>query len=316
MTNLLDRRGFLAGSSALIAALSLPRAGLSQTAPLGLRATTRSLDIDGRAATVFGLVNGAGGQGLVLDPGQRFLVNLTNDLDVPTIVHWHGQIPPNVQDGVPDMPLPLLRPGETRSYDFEPAAGTHWMHSHVPVQEMQLLAAPLIVRRPDDVKADRQEVTIFLHDFSFRPPEEVLDEIRSGKGHPEPETADDAQGANAHAGHDMGAMGTSGMSAMEGMEGMTAAGMGGMAMDLNDFNFDAYLANDRTLSDPEIVAVEKGGRVLLRVINGAAATVFWIACGDVPARLVAVDGQPVQALPAARFGVAMGQRLDIELDLP
>ncbi|HRM73924.1 MAG TPA: multicopper oxidase domain-containing protein, partial [Paracoccus sp. (in: a-proteobacteria)] len=33
-------------------------------------------------------------------------------------------------------------------------------------------------------------------------------------------------------------------------------------------------------------------------------------------RLVAVDGQPVHPLPGTRFGVAMGQRLDIELDLP
>jgi hypothetical protein len=42
-------------------------------------------------------------------------------------------------------------------------------------------------------------------------------------------------------------------------------------MDLNDFDFDAYLVNDRTLSDPEVVRVEKGGRVLLQIINAAAA---------------------------------------------
>ena len=112
---------------------------------VALPAATRTLDIDGRAATVFGLA-GPGGQGLILDPGQRFRVDLTNDLDVDTIIHWHGQIPPNAQDGVPDMPMPLLAPGETRSYDFEARPGTHWMHSHVPLQEMQLLAAPLIVR--------------------------------------------------------------------------------------------------------------------------------------------------------------------------
>ena len=152
-------------------------------APLSLSAATRTLDIDGRAATVFGLA-GPGGQGLVLDPGQRFRVDLTNDLDVGTIIHWHGQIPPNAQDGVPDMPMPLLAPGETRSYDFEARPGTHWMHSHVPIQEMQLLAAPLIVRSQEDLTADRQEVVMFLHDFSFKSPEEVLAEItrRTGRG--------------------------------------------------------------------------------------------------------------------------------------
>ncbi|MEI2686638.1 MAG: multicopper oxidase domain-containing protein [Cypionkella sp.] len=35
-------------------------------------------------------------------PAQRFRVDLTNALDEETIIHWHGQIPPNVQDGVPE----------------------------------------------------------------------------------------------------------------------------------------------------------------------------------------------------------------------
>lgn len=314
MTCTLNRRGFLTASAAMAAAFVIPRAGFAQPAALALQATTRTLDINGRAATVFGLINGNGTPGLTLDPGQRFLLDLTNDLTEPTIIHWHGQIPPNAQDGVPDMPLPLLQQGETRAYDFEAAAGTHWMHSHVPIQEMQLLAAPLIVRRPEDLRADRQEVTMFLHDFSFRPPEEVLDEIRSGKGHDEAAEADMSQPADPHAGHDMG--GGMAMNGMSEMSGMSMPGMAGMQMDLNDFDFDAYLVNDRTLSDPEVVRVEKGGRVLLRVINGAAATVFWLDSGEVSGRLVAVDGQPVQPLSGTRFGLAMGQRLDIELDLP
>ncbi|NNU82263.1 multicopper oxidase family protein, partial [Halovulum dunhuangense] len=290
---------------------------------------TRTLDIDGRAASVFGLA-GPGGQGLVLDPGQRFRVDLTNNLDVETIIHWHGLIPPNAQDGVPDMPMPLLAPGETRSYDFEARPGTHWMHSHVPIQEMHLLAAPLIVRSAEDVAADRQEVVMFLHDFSFKSPEEVLAEIagghgggghgaHGGHGGAQPMQAMPMDGMGAMPGMDHGAMGHGGMGGMPmgnmpGMGGMM--GMGGMTMDLNDYDWDAYLANDRTLSDPEVVRVERGGRIRLRVINAAAATVFWIDTGAATARLVAVDGHAVQPLPGNRFGLAMGQRLDLEIDLP
>ena len=165
---------------------------------------------------------------------------------------------------------------------------------------MQLLAAPLIIRRPEDVSADRQEVTLFLHDFSFKPPAEVLAEIAGGA---------------AMAGMDHGQMGQGGREGMD-MSGMDKSEAGGMAMDLNDYNFDAYLANDRTLADPEIVTVEKGGKVLVRVINAAAATVFWIDTGRLQGQLVAVDGEPVQPLAGTRFGIAMGQRLDILLDLP
>ena len=113
--NPLSRRGFLAAGAAMLAYAHLPRIAAAQgAAPLSLHAATRTLDIDGRAATVWGLA-GPGGQGLVLDPGQRFRVDLTNDLDVGTIIHWHGQIPPNAQDGVPDMPLRRARPVPTIS---------------------------------------------------------------------------------------------------------------------------------------------------------------------------------------------------------
>lgn len=135
---------------------------------------------------------------------------------------------------------------------------------------------------------------MLLHDLSFAPPEEVLASLGVGA------MAGMDHGAPA-AEHDMGAM-----------DGMT----GGMAMDVNDIAFDAYLANDRTLDDPEAVAVEPGGRVRLRVVNAASATAFWIDTASVPAALVAVDGEDVEPLQGSRFGLSMGQRVDLLLDLP
>ena len=103
------------------------------------------------------------------------------------------------------------------------------------------------------------------------------------------------------------------------MGGMAMGGMGigGMGMmDLNDIEYDAYLANDRTLDDPEIVQVEKGGRVRLRIINGATATAFTIDTGTVVGSLAAVDGMAVEPVTGTRFPISMGQRLDIVLQLP
>ena len=57
--------------------------------------------------------------------------------------HRHGRIPPNAPDGVPDIALPMLKPGELRAFDYAAMPGTCWMHSHVPVPVMQLLAVPL-----------------------------------------------------------------------------------------------------------------------------------------------------------------------------
>lgn len=87
-------------------------------------------------------------------------------------------------------------------------------------------------------------------------------------------------------------------------------------MDLNDINYDAYLANDRTLDDPEVVAVERGGRVRLRIINGATATGFTIDLGRLSGMLVAVDGQSIIPLAVQQVPLTMGQRADIRIDLP
>jgi FtsP/CotA-like multicopper oxidase with cupredoxin domain len=92
--------------------------------------------------------------------------------------------------------------------------------------------------------------------------------------------------------------------------------MAGMEMDLNDVEFDAYLANDRTLADPDVVRVAPGGRLRLRIINAAASTNFWLGLGGLEGSLIAVDGLPVEPVAGKRFPIAIAQRLDIRLTLP
>jgi FtsP/CotA-like multicopper oxidase with cupredoxin domain len=123
---------------------------------------------------------------------------------------------------------------------------------------------------------------------------------------PHPVAAAWTMGGAWHGIGDMGNMADGRHGSRRGMDMGGMGGMDGMAMDLNDYDWDAYLANDRTLSRPRGGAVERGGRIRLRVINAAAATVFWIETGTAQARLVAVDGHAVQPLTGNRFGLAMG----------
>jgi FtsP/CotA-like multicopper oxidase with cupredoxin domain len=99
--------------------------------------------------------------------------------------------------------------------------------------------------------------------------------------------------------------------------GMGAMSMGsGMAMDLNDVDYDAFLANDRTFADPEVIRTEPGGRVRLRLINAASSTQFWIDLGALTGTVVAVDGHTVRPVRDTRLPLAMAQRLDVLIDLP
>jgi FtsP/CotA-like multicopper oxidase with cupredoxin domain len=85
---------------------------------------------------------------------------------------------------------------------------------------------------------------------------------------------------------------------------------------LNDVVYDAYLANDRTLDDPEVVSVEKGGIVRLRIINGAAASNMWIDLGHLDGELIAVDGGAIHPVRGRIFPLAIAQRADLRVRIP
>lgn len=299
----MKRREILSGMLLGTAALSLPPGllrpafGAEAEARKTLSIIRRTIEVNGKAASVFGLQQPDGATGLRFRAGDAFNVLLRNETAESTIMHWHGLTPPWPSDGVGDAPLPLIAAGEERSYDFPVGGpGTHWMHAHT-LQEQALLAAPLIVSNPDDDSRDEQEVVILLHDFSFSTPEELLSGLTG----------------NGAVTTDHGGMAMPDAAPMAGMD-MTGAGV--MAIDLNDIEYDAYLANDRTLDDPEVVVVERGGRVRVRIINGATATAFTIDFGEIEGELIAVDGQDIAPIKGRRFPMSMGQRIDVRLELP
>jgi FtsP/CotA-like multicopper oxidase with cupredoxin domain len=301
----MNRRKFMGTAAAAAVTVSLPpllrpASGASDPRDV-LRIVRRGIEVNGRSADVFGLIGTSGKPGLSITAGQDFNVSLRNETEDPTIVHWHGLTPPWTQDGVADAHMPAMNGRSERRFKFPVgAAGTHWMHAHT-LQEQSLLAAPLIVK--DNEPRDEQDVVIMLHDFSFATPEEILTRLKNGTA---------KQGASGNSiviwsgtthGH-------------ETVPGTPQIPHDGTNLHLNDIDYDAYLANDRTLDDPEVVQVEPGGRVRLRIINGATATAFTIDLGDIVGNLIAVDGQDVSPVAGFRFPVAMGQRIDIRLHLP
>ena len=301
----MNRRDFalaLAGT-ALLPGLGVTPALAAQPAPKLLTVMRRTIEVNGKAASVFGIAGPDGKQGLEMVLGEPFRVRVQNATDAETIVHWHGLTPPFGQDGVVMPGQPAISPGQFQDYDFaNTRSGTHWMHSHLGLQEQQMLAAPLIVHESAEAAQAEQQHVVLLHDFTFRDPADILRELQGGGGE--------------HAGHmtDHGTMDHSLMDHSQMGHGGSMAMQGG-AM-LNDVRYDAYLANDRTLDDPEVVAVERGGTIRLRIINAAAASNMWIDLGGLEGELIAVDGHAIYPLKASRFPLAVAQRADIRLAIP
>ena len=64
--------------------------------------------------------------------GDHIRIVVLNQLDQPTVVHFHGMTVPNAQDGVPYITQDPIMPGQTWTYDFtiKDPPGMYVYHSH------------------------------------------------------------------------------------------------------------------------------------------------------------------------------------------
>ncbi len=124
---------------------ALPGASTSDEVEISLRATaTETAILPGKATRTWSyrgevLAGDAGvvehipgsylGPILRLRKGQKVRVRFTNELDEPSIVHWHGLHVPQEADGHPRL---AIDPGETYTYEYtvHNRAGTYWYHPH------------------------------------------------------------------------------------------------------------------------------------------------------------------------------------------
>jgi FtsP/CotA-like multicopper oxidase with cupredoxin domain len=92
------------------------------------------------------------GPTLHVDQGSEITVQVRNDGDVPTTVHWHGLRLENRYDGVPHETQQPIQIGGSFAYKLQfPDAGLYWYHPHMRedfAQEMGLYGA--IVVEPSD----------------------------------------------------------------------------------------------------------------------------------------------------------------------
>lgn len=95
--------------------------------------------------------------------GDTLVVELDNQLDGPTTIHWHGLHVPFEMDGVAWMRDPV-GPGETFTYRFElQQAGTFWYHPHFDTDRQVEggLHGVLIVEDPAEPATDEELVLVF-----------------------------------------------------------------------------------------------------------------------------------------------------------
>ncbi len=114
----------------------------------------------GKTVEAWGFNKQLPGPVLRANVGDTLIVRLTNNLNEPTTIHWHGICLPAAMDGTDGVQKPVA-PGETFEYRFVvPDAGTFWYHSHAneTVQMERGMYGALIVEDETDVVTDGERI--------------------------------------------------------------------------------------------------------------------------------------------------------------
>lgn len=113
--------------------------------------------------------------------GEQVVVHVTNHMQEPSSVHWHGILVPGLMDGVKDFNgYPGIAAGKTFTYRFTVQQnGTYWYHSHTSGQEQDGLYGALIIRpkNVDPIQADRAAVVMFS-DFSAETAQDIMANLK------------------------------------------------------------------------------------------------------------------------------------------
>jgi FtsP/CotA-like multicopper oxidase with cupredoxin domain len=269
----------------------------------------------GRTVKVAALTRSNGEQGYSPEKAEGFHVEIINQLPVPTSIHWHGLVLPNLMDGVPFVTQDPIPPGDSRRYDFPlKQSGSYWMHSHYGLQEQQLLSAPMVIRSPTQSNVADAEFTVVFSDFSFTSPKDILKGLIGKKPAMKGKIHDSMSDSKP-------------MSMTEQKQSLVVQQWDEASKRLVsrevqaalpdvDVKYDALMANRRTIDNPQIFEVKPGQRVLLRLMGAASATNFFIDTGALDATIIATDGEDVQPLKGNFFQLSTAQRLDLLVTIP
>ena len=137
---------------------TLPEARPSELVPmadgdtleLGVSMVRRT--IDGHEMIMFGYGGQYPGPLIQAPQHSTIVVRVTNEIQMPTTIHWHGIRIDNRFDGVPGVTQEPIGPGESFTYEVNvPDAGMFWYHPHVreDVQQDLGLFGNLLVTSPD-----------------------------------------------------------------------------------------------------------------------------------------------------------------------
>ena len=303
----IDRRVLLTGAALLPIAGMSPRLALAEeesastaNADYTLRIATGLAELSPDHIVSTTLYNGQfPGPLLRFKEGQRAVVDVHNDTDVPELVHWHGQTIPSDLDGAAEEGTPYIPPRGMRRIAFVPKpAGFRFYHTHVVAggdlnrgtYTGQL--GPAYIEPKHEPGAYDREVFPVLKELmpAFSRGGDMAMDVLAGEPIKELEELGkraDEEAKEKTKGYELG--------------------------------YDLFSINGKMLGSGEPIRVKPGERVMFHILNGSAGEILSLALPGHLFKVVALDGNPVPTprdVPILWFGTAERISAIVEMNHP
>jgi CopA family copper-resistance protein len=306
------RRRFIQGAAAVgaLTALNVGRNSLAQPNLSGtnfdLTIGETPINITGKKTIATGINGGVPGPILHWREGDTVTLNVTNKLDAPSSIHWHGIRSPAAMDGVPGLSFAGIEPGQTFTYRIPiHQSGTYWYHSHSGLQEQTGVYGAIVIA-PKDGYADKfdSDHVVLLSDWSDEDPETIVSNLKFQS---------DYYNFNQRT------VGTFFADASKnGLKKTIADRMmwGKMRMSPTDIldvtgSVYTYLMNGQAPGANWSALFRPGERMRLRFINGSAMTIFDVRIPGLKMTVIQADGNDVVPVPVDEFRIGVAETYDV-----
>ncbi len=314
------RRRFLKGLGAVVGLAGLNPGSLfaAQDDRRALRGTNFELEIGPTPVNFTGadrIATAVNGQvpapTLYWTEGDIVTIRVTNRLPTVSSIHWHGILLPHDMDGVPGLSFSGIEPGQTFTYRFEvKQTGTYWYHSHSSFQEQTGLYGPIVIipKAGERIQAERDYV-VMLSDWTDDKPEHVMANLKKMS-----DFFNNKQPTFGEFVRDVQTMGFS--AAVERRKMWNKMRM--MPNDFSDVTASRnisgalrYLINGATADMNWTGLFRKGEKVRLRLINGAATTIFDVRIPGLKMTVISADGQEVEPVTVDEIRISVAETYDV-----
>jgi FtsP/CotA-like multicopper oxidase with cupredoxin domain len=306
--------------AAAIAAAEAARPHSGRTVTASLTPQPVQIDLGGPVVRTLAFGNTIPGPLIRAKIGDELVVKVSNRLDSPTSVHWHGIALRNDMDGAAPA-TPNIPAGQDFTYRFSvPNSGTYWGHPHTGLDADKGLYLPVVVDDPSEGNYDAEWIVV-LDDWTDgvgKSPQQLYSELtspnrpsRSNMPMPTAPTPTSRTSSTTSTRPTSSATPTTATSGTSGMSGNSGGSSDLLGGDAGDIDYPYYLINGRIPAAPTTFSAKPGQRIRIRFINTGSDTAFRVALAGHSMTVTHTDGFPVVPTQVDALLIGMAERYDV-----